>query len=78
MQLNIDNKTDNIISYQTIYLNQLKYFDHKCYFPSLIYILSDVPTLTSVTFNILEPQTECKQEMENNIYDQNILIYLGK
>ena len=43
-------------------------------------VLSDVLTLTSlsVTFNLLEPETESKQEMENNNCNQNILINSGE
>ena len=43
-------------------------------------VLSDILTLTSlsVTFNLLEPQTESKQEMDNNNYNENISINSGK
>ena len=46
--LNINKKTNVFIPYQIIYLDQLKYFNRNCYLPSLVYILSDVPTHSDV------------------------------
>ena len=60
LNINKNKTTDDFILYQVIYPIQKSK------------ILSDVPTFTSVTFNLLEPQTECKQEMENNNYYWNI------